>query len=168
MSVLPILNYPAPTLRAVAEPVADTGDDLRQLVADMFDTLYAAGGRGLAAPQVGVLSRVFVMDLSWKHGTPDPRVCINPEIVEVGGVLESGEEGCLSIPGVPCMVTRPTEVLMAWTGMDGNRRRERLYGFAARCALHELDHLDGRLCIDHLDDAGRAAIAPALEALAAA
>ena len=156
MSLLPILRWPDPHLSRAAEPVTELDDGVRRLAADMLETMYAAPGRGLAAPQVGVMRRLFVMDTAWKDGAPDPIVLLNPEIVSVSEETETRGEGCLSIPGVLAEVTRPAEVTMRWTGLDGVAHEETLTGFAAACAQHELDHLDGIVTFDRVSAEGRA------------
>lgn len=132
------------------------GDDLRALAADLLETMYAAGGRGLAAPQVGDLRRVFVMDEGWKSGAPRPQVFLDPEILWRSADLVMGPEGCLSIPGITVQVARAAEIRLAHTGLDGLRRETLLQGFAAICAQHECDHLDGTLTLDRLTPAARA------------
>lgn len=159
MSVLEILHYPDARLRRVCLPVGAPDDGIRQLAADMLETMYAAPGRGLAAPQVGVLRRLFVMDPAWKEGTPAPLVCLDPEILDAADAECTGPEGCLSIPGVPVTVSRPEWVLLRWHDLDGQVRTERLAGAAAVCAQHELDHLNGRLIIDLMDTEARVAAA---------
>jgi peptide deformylase len=168
MAVLPILRFPDPRLRRPALPVGDIDDTLRRLAADMLDTMYAAPGRGLAGPQVGAMLRIFVMDVTWKDGTPSPRVCLNPEILDASDDMATCQEGCLSIPGVPAMVTRPAEITLRWTDLAGVVLQERLSGFAATCAQHELDHLNGRLCIDLMDEPARAAVSATLAAMGTA
>jgi peptide deformylase len=148
MAVLPIVTHPDPVLRRPCVPVGPVTPSVRQLAADMLETMYAAPGRGLAAPQVGIGLRLFVMDVGWKDGAPDPMVCVDPEILAVSDQMATGPEGCLSIPGVPCLVTRPAGITLAWTDLSGQRQRAELTGFAAICAQHEWDHLNGRLCID--------------------
>jgi peptide deformylase len=165
MALLPILRFPDPRLRRPCLPVDRIDDDLRHLATDMLDTMYAAPGRGLAGPQVGALLRIFVMDTTWKEGLPSPRICLNPEILDASDATATREEGCLSIPGVPAMVTRPAEITLRWTDLSGVVLEERLTGFAATCAQHELDHLNGRLCIDLMDEPSRLAASPALSAL---
>jgi peptide deformylase len=150
MAILPILRWPDARLSVRAGAVDGITPAIRQLAADMLETMYAAPGRGLAAPQVGVLQRLFVMDVAWKTGTPAPVVCINPEILWSSAVIAAGDEGCLSIPGPLTRITRPQAIVMAWTGLDGKRREERLSGFAAICAQHEFDHLDGIVTLDRL------------------
>ena len=155
MAPLPILKWPDPRLSTVCDPVAP-GEDLAGLIADMFQTMYAAPGRGLAAPQVGVLKRLFVMDCTWKEGEGSPLALINPRLLERSDTIETGEEGCLSIPGITTAIDRPDWVVVAWTGPDGAQHARRFEGFEARCAQHETDHLDGIVTLQHLDGAARA------------
>lgn len=147
MSVLPILCWPDARLKQVCDPVRG---DVSELAADMLDTMYAAKGRGLAAPQVGQMVRLFVMDTGWKTGAKTPRVFVNPEVEPLTETLESGEEACLSIPSVAARVMRPAEVLIRWRDLDGTDHEERMTGFDARCVQHEVDHLDGLVIFDRL------------------
>ena len=124
MSILPILKWPDPRLSQACDPVAP-GEDLSRLVSDMLETMYDAPGRGLAAPQVGVMKRVFVMDCGWKEGDMTPVICINPEIIDRSQEMAGGEEGCLSIPGTPAEVSRPG-------GADGQSRDPACQRAAAR------------------------------------
>jgi peptide deformylase len=149
-----ILQWPDPRLSQVCTPVTA---DVSTLVSDMFETMYAAPGRGLAAPQVGVMQRVFVMDEHWKQGTPTPIAFINPEITAVSDDTATGPEGCLSIPGILADITRPATVTMRWTDLAGATQTQSFTGFAAACVQHELDHLNGTVTFDHLDPATRAA-----------
>lgn len=151
MAMRRILTQPDPALRAVCAEVVGFGEALRALVDDMFETMYAATGRGLAAPQVGELHRVFVMDCTWKDGDRAPRVFVNPVIVSRSEACSSYQEGCLSIPGQTTEVSRPSEVEMQWQTVDGERQSARFDGFEAVCVQHELDHLNGVLCIDYED-----------------
>ncbi len=153
--ILPILRWPDPRLSTPCEP-AVPGDGLRALAADMLETMYAAPGRGLAAPQVGRLVRLFVMDVGWRDGTPAPVVMVNPQILALGETRVVGPEGCLSIPGPTTQITRASEVAMRWTDLDGASHQEVLTGFAAICAQHEYDHLDGILTLDRLSPEARA------------
>ncbi|WP_147110696.1 peptide deformylase [Tateyamaria sp. syn59] len=155
MSVREILIWPHPRLEAVCAPVDVITPEVRALAEDMLETMYAAPGRGLAAPQVGALVRLFVMDTTWKEGTRRPVVCINPDVIERSDDRATAEEGCLSIPGVTASVARPTSVRMVWTDLDGIVHEAWLTGFAALCAQHELDHLDGILTLDRVDDMQR-------------
>ncbi len=149
MAVLPILRWPDPRL-SMPCAAAPLDDATRRLAADMLDTMYAAPGRGLAAPQVGAMLRLFVMDATWREGTPAPQIVVNPHILWRSGTTATGPEGCLSILGPVTHVTRATEIDLAWTDLDGTSRSERLTGFAAICAQHEYDHLDGILTLDRL------------------
>ncbi|WP_412565298.1 peptide deformylase [Thalassobius sp. MITS945101] len=151
MAVRQVLLWPDPRLTQVCAPV-EAGVDLTALAADMLDTMYDANGRGLAGPQIGVMQRIFVMDITWKEGLRAPQVLINPEIVAVSEVHVGGEEGCLSIPDTPLEVTRPAEVTMRWRDMDGLQQERRMTGFEAKCAQHELDHLNGKVIFDHLPE----------------
>ncbi|WP_370400092.1 peptide deformylase [Sulfitobacter sp. JB4-11] len=158
MSVREIVLWPDPRLTQTCVPVEAITPEIETLAADMLETMYAAPGRGLAAPQVGVLQRLFVMDVGWKEGKSDPLVCINPMLQEVSEDRATGEEGCLSIPGVLAEVSRPAQVQMVWTGINGARYVQSFDGFAAACVQHELDHLDGVVTFDHLGADARAAL----------
>jgi len=158
MSILPILLWPDPRLREVCAPVDAITPRIEALAADMLETMYAAPGRGLAGPQVGAMLRMFVMDVGWKEGRPDPLVCINPMLQEVGEEHLPYTEGCLSIPGISAEICRPARVQMVWTGLNGGRYVQSFDGFGAVCVQHELDHLDGVVTFDHLDADTRAAL----------
>lgn len=158
MSVLDIVQWPDPRLMEICAPVEEITPEIEALAADMLETMYAAPGRGLAAPQVGTMVRMFVMDAGWKEGKSDPLVCINPMLQEVSEERAVNTEGCLSIPGVSADVSRPAQVQMMWTGLNGGRYTQGFNGFAAACVQHELDHLDGVVTFDHLDAATRAAL----------
>ena len=157
MTVLPILRWPDPRLATPCTP-ATPDAATRALAEDMLETMYAAPGRGLAAPQVGALIRLFVMDVAWKEGHPAPRILLNPEILWSAATTATGPEGCLSIPGLTADIPRATEIRLRWTDVDGHRHEETLTGFAAICAQHEIDHLDGRVTFDRLPPAQRAAL----------
>ena len=164
MAVLPILQWPDPRLTRMCDPVPE-GQDVRALVQDMFDTMYAAPGRGLAGPQVGILQRIFVMDVTWKDGPADPVACINPEILSSSEKQATHEEACLSIPGVAASVQRPARVRMRWFDADWVAQEAELTGFAAVCAQHEYDHLDGKVIFDRVPMAARGALEADYEAL---
>lgn len=164
MGIRPILHWPDPRLTTVCTPVDKITDAMRQLVQDMFETMYEAPGRGLAAPQVGVMQRIFVTDTTWKEGERTPLVFINPAITDHATDLVTHDEGCLSIPGVLTPITRPAEVTMRWTDLAGIPREGRFTGFAAACVQHELDHLDGVLTLDRLDPRQRAEVEATLSA----
>lgn len=152
--LLPILQWPDPRLSQLCAP-AVLDDDLRSLAADMLETMYAAPGRGLAAPQVGRLVRMFVMDVAWKTGEPAPMVFVNPAIELVGKPVP-GPEGCLSIPGPLTRIARAPQVRARWTDLQGRPHEALLDGFAAVCVQHEYDHLDGILTLDRLAPEARA------------
>jgi peptide deformylase len=124
----------------------------------MLETMYAAPGRGLAGPQVGVLRRIFVMDVAWKDGDPEPMVFLDPEIVWRSAELRKATEGCLSIPGVTAEVERAAEIEVTWRDLDGARHVRRFEGFAAICIQHETDHLDGLVTFDRVAPEARAAL----------
>ncbi|MDT8854537.1 peptide deformylase [Paracoccaceae bacterium Fryx2] len=153
MALLPILRWPDPRLSMVCAPC--TGN-LSALAADMLETMYAAPGRGLAGPQVGAMLRILVMDVGWKEGTPQPRVLLNPEILWRDDTVATGAEGCLSIPGTLPLITRATAIRLRWQDLDGTACDDTLTGFAAICAQHEIDHLDGILTLDRLTPEARA------------
>ena len=151
MALREILIHPDPRLKKVADPVPEITDEIRRLADDMLETMYDAPGIGLAAPQVGISRRLLVMDCVKEEGAaPRPMVLINPEITWESPGLSTYEEGCLSIPEQYADVTRPAEVEVAWTGLDGARHAERFDRLWATCVQHEIDHLNGTLFIDHL------------------
>jgi peptide deformylase len=151
MTIRPILLHPDPRLKKVCAPVGDVTTEIGKLAEDMLETMYHAPGVGLAAPQVGVLKRLFVMDCVKEEGeAPRPLVLIDPEVVASSDEMNTYEEGCLSIPENYAEVTRPKRVTMRWTGLDGKRHEGEFDGLWATCAQHELDHLNGKLFIDHL------------------
>lgn len=155
MSVLPILEIPDPRLRLVSRPVEQVDETTRDLVADMTETMYAARGIGLAAIQVGVDSRVLVIDLQEREdeeGKPvrEPHAYINPEILELSDELSTYNEGCLSIPEQYGEVARPARCRVRWLDEQGAEHDEWLEGLLATCMQHEIDHLNGVLFIDHL------------------
>ena len=155
MAILPIYETPDPVLRQISRPVEDVTDEVRKLIDDMFDTMYAAPGIGLAAVQVGVARRLLVIDLQEPEeegGKPirDPRVFINPEILETSETTRPYQEGCLSVPDQYAEVLRPERVRARWLDRDGTAHDEWLEGLLAICLQHEIDHLNGILFIDHL------------------
>ncbi|KNG94754.1 peptide deformylase [Pseudaestuariivita atlantica] len=151
MSVLPVVMRPDSRLSTPCVAVPEDADR-RGLIADMFDTLYDAQGRGLAAPQVGVLERLFIMDATWKDGPRNPRVFVNPRIVERAGEPQEGLEACLSIPGLSLSVPRHPRVRLTWRDGEGVAHDAWLTGFEAVCAQHEIDHLDGILITDRAEE----------------
>ncbi|MCX8226312.1 MAG: peptide deformylase [Sulfitobacter sp.] len=146
-----ILLHPDPRLKKVCAPVTDMTDELRSLADDMLATMYDAPGIGLAAPQVGVLERLIVMDCIKEEGeAPRPLIMFNPEVIAGSDDLNTYEEGCLSIPDQYADVTRPAEVDVRWIDRDGNEHTETFSKLWATCVQHEIDHLDGKLFIDYL------------------
>ena len=143
--ILDIVQHPDQRLREVCMSASDVQP---QLIEDMFETMYNAPGRGLAAPQVGVMCRVFVMDATWKEGDMEPIAFINPEITAHGGE-QNNQEACLSIIDYALEVARPAWVDVSWSDIEGLRQHSRFEGFAAACVCHEMDHLDGKLIIDY-------------------
>mgnify|MGYP001691037333 FL=1 len=148
MAVLDILKYPDARLHTVAERVPVVDDRIRKLVADMAETMYAAPGIGLAATQVNVHERVVVIDLTETHD--QLQVFINPEITWSSDTLQSYEEGCLSIPGIYDKVERPDAVTVTALDLDGKPFTLEADGLLAVCIQHEIDHLNGKLFIQHL------------------
>jgi peptide deformylase len=150
MALLPIVCYPEPVLLTVGKPVMpeEFGSELNSLVRDMFETMANARGVGLAAPQVGVSKRIFVMDVP-KDDAPDPRVLINPEIIHYEGE-QVGDEGCLSFPGLYQTVQRQSRVIVRGLDLDGNEIEVDESELAARCILHETDHCDGIVFLDRM------------------
>ena len=146
-----ILIHPDPRLKKSVDPIAEITDDLRRTADDMLETMYDAPGIGLAGPQIGLMSRVLVMDCEKEEdATPHPMVMINPQVIWTGEERNTYEEGCLSIPEQYAEVERPAEVEVEWLGLDGKQQREKFDGLWATCVQHEIDHLDGKLFIDYL------------------
>ena len=160
MALLPILHYPDPRLRTRAAPVAVVDDRIRRLVADLFETMYAAPGIGLAATQVDVHQRVIVLDTS--EDRSQPLALVNPEILSRDGV-ERMDEGCLSVPGVFEEVERAERIRVRALDRDGRPLEMEAAGLLAVCIQHELDHLEGRLFVDYLSDLKRTRIRSKLE-----
>lgn len=170
MAIREILEVPDPRLKTISAPVERFDAELKALVDDMFETMYAARGIGLAAIQVGVPQRVLVMDLQepdpdaepepcHAHGGEahthqpvrhDPRVFVNPEILDPAEELGTYQEGCLSVPEIYADVDRPTACRVRWQDLDGTRHEAVVEGLFATCLQHEMDHLNGILFIDHL------------------
>jgi peptide deformylase len=152
MALLPILEFPDPRLRKKASAVVRVDEALGQLVDDMFETMYAAPGIGLAATQVDVHQRLLVADVSTEKNAP--HVLINPEILEKDGVAIT-EEGCLSVPGYYEEVERANHIKVRFLDRQGEPREEEFDGLLAVCVQHEIDHLNGKLFVDYLSEAKR-------------
>ena len=150
MALRDIIILPDKRLRSVSKPVVAIGDEIRTLVADMFETMYEAPGIGLAAIQIGIPSRVIVMDLSKREAEAETRVFINPEITWSSEEKSLYEEGCLSIPDVHEDVERPARVKIRYLDLEGKPHEEDAEGLFATCIQHEVDHLNGVLFIDHI------------------
>jgi peptide deformylase len=160
MSLLNVLHFPDPRLRTRADQVEAVDDDVRRLVDDMFETMYAAPGIGLAATQVNVHRRVIVIDVS--EGKDQPLCLINPEITALEGIEEM-EEGCLSVPGVFERVSRADRITVSALDRDGAPFSLDAEGLLAVCIQHEMDHLEGKLFIDYLSEMKRGRIRKRLE-----
>ena len=145
----PIVRYGAPGLQRAAVPVTSFDEELQRLIDDMIDTMYAAPGVGLAAPQVGVPLRIFVIDVSVGRDPNGLLVMINPEFVERDGV-QLEEEGCLSVPGFNATVMRPMRAVVKALNREGQEYQHEGTGLLARAFQHEMDHLDGTLFVDRL------------------
>lgn len=169
MAIREIIEAPDPLLKQVSRPVETFDDELKTLVADMFETMYEAPGIGLAAVQVGVPLRVLVIDLQPEDPDAEPEVCdhgghehthqphkleprvfINPEVLEASEEHSIYNEGCLSVPEIYAEVERPARIRARWQDLDGKVHEEEMDGLMATCLQHEMDHLEGVLFIDHL------------------
>jgi peptide deformylase len=160
MAILDILHFPDPRLRNIAQPVTEVDDALRQLIDNMFETMYAAPGIGLAATQINVNKRVVVIDVS--EDKRQPLCLINPELLALEGVEEM-EEGCLSVPGVYEVVQRAETVRMRALDRNGSAFELETGGLLAVCIQHEIDHLNGKLFVDHLSQLKRTRIRKKIE-----
>ena len=150
----PVLQYPDPLLAKVSEPVAEINDDIRALAKDMLDTLTTVGGVGIAAPQIGVLKRVVIIDVSQEKNDPDLpqefKVFVNPVITVLDPKGHEENEGCLSVPELRAKVKRPRRVALDALDLDGKPVHIEGEGYYGACMQHETDHLDGKLFIDHI------------------
>ncbi|AXO16586.1 peptide deformylase [Thalassospira indica] len=150
MALREILIVPDPRLKKECEPVEEVNDEIKTLLNDMLETMYAAPGIGLAAPQIGVMKRVVVMDVSDDKDKPEPLKLINPEIIWESEETSIYQEGCLSIPEQYADVERPAEVGMRYMDENGEMHEIEADGLLATCIQHEIDHLDGVLFTDYL------------------
>ena len=162
----PILIHPDPRLKKVVDPVGDLSDDLRRVADDMLETMYDAPGIGLAAPQIGLMARLIVLDCIKESGeAPRPIVMFNPEVIAASDEQSIYDEGCLSIPDQYAEVERPAEVDVRWMDRDGNLQEESFAGLWATCVQHEIDHLNGKLFIDYLSPIKRQMITRKMQKL---
>ncbi|HVO04499.1 MAG TPA: peptide deformylase [Candidatus Cybelea sp.] len=150
MALLPIITAPDPRLKRISKPVAKVDGEVRQLMDDMLETMYAAPGIGLAAPQVGVLKRVIVLDLAREDEKPQPLKLANPEIIWVSEEDAVYNEGCLSLPEHYADVSRPSACKVRYLDYENEIRVLEAEDLLATCVQHEIDHLDGILFVDHL------------------
>ncbi len=165
--IRPILIHPDPRLKKVCAPVNTITDEVRALASSMLDTMYDAPGIGLAAPQVGVDARMLVMDCAKRDelDTPEPMCLINPEIVLSSEEEGEYEEGCLSIPDIYAMVTRPSAVRVRYLDQNGDPHERDFEGIWSVCVQHEIDHLNGKLFIDYLSGMRRQMITQKMKKL---
>lgn len=161
-----IQTYGKKVLRTATKEIPQIDEDFKTIVANMFETMYAAEGIGLAAPQVGKSIRLFVIDLSPLDEEEGRRVFVNPRILESGDEQDEYEEGCLSIPTVREIVTRPTSIRLTYQDMTGKQYDEEIDGFLARVIQHEYDHLEKRLFVDHLSALKRSLLKKTLKKIA--
>jgi len=150
MAIRPIIIAPDPRLKKRAQPVEAVDAEIRRLMDDMLETMYAAPGIGLAAPQVGVLKRVIVVDAARKDEPPEPLFLANPELLWAGDELSTYEEGCLSLPDQFAEVVRPEACRVRYLDKDNETREVTAEGILATCIQHEMDHLEGLLFVDHI------------------
>lgn len=150
MAILPIITAPDARLKIISSPLGDVTDETRVLMDDMLETMYAAPGIGLAAIQIGVATRIIVMDIARNGDDPKPLYLINPEIMEASETSLTFEEGCLSLPDMYADVERPDQISYRYLDYDGNEIIAEAEGLHATCIQHEMDHLDGVLFVDHI------------------
>ena len=155
MAVLPILVAPDPRLKQRAKPVDRVDAEVRRLMDDMLDTMHGSRGVGLAAPQVGVSQRVIVVDVSGPDEEPQPYRLANPEVLWSSDAEVIAEEGCLSLPDQYAEVVRPERVGIRYIDAENEIRQLEAEGLLARCILHEMDHLEGTLFVDHISSLKR-------------
>lgn len=158
MAILPIIKAPDPILKKRCAPIKQVDDDIRRLMDDMLETMYAAPGVGLAAPQVGVPKRIIVVDTSNPQEDRLPLLMANPEIIQASADLQLREEGCLSFPDQYEEVERPATVRVRYLDHENEIREIDAEGLQAVCVQHEIDHLDGVLLVDHLSTLKRSII----------
>ena len=150
MSIKPIITVPDDVLKKISDPIENVGDSEKKLVNDLFETMYNSNGIGLAAVQVGILKRILVIDVSTKEEEKNPLCFINPVIKKISDEKSVYEEGCLSIPDTFIEVERPKICEVEYVNLDGKLKNIKCDGLLSTCLQHEINHLDGKLIIDHL------------------
>lgn len=155
MSILPIITIPNSVLKRKAREVQSVNDDVRKQIDNMLETMYDAQGIGLAANQVAHLQRILVMDVSSSEEKKSPIKMVNPKLVWESDEMSEMDEGCLSIPTQTALVQRPASVVVSYLGYDGKEAELKANGLLSHCVQHEMDHLDGVLCIDYLSSLKR-------------
>ena len=150
MSIKPIITVPNEVLKKISDPVEKVGENEKKLIKDLFDTMYKSNGIGLAAVQVGILKRILVIDVSTKDEKQNPLCFINPVIKKISDEKSVYEEGCLSIPDTFIEIERPKICEVEYIDLDGKLKNIKCDGLLSTCLQHEINHLDGKLIIDHL------------------
>ena len=150
MSIKPIITVPNEVLKKISDPVEKVGENEKKLIKDLFDTMYKSNGIGLAAVQVGILKRILVIDVSTKDEKQNPLCFINPVIKKISDEKSVYEEGCLSIPDTFIEIERPKICDVEYIDLDGKLQNIKCDGLLSTCLQHEINHLDGKLIIDHL------------------
>jgi len=150
MSIKPIITVPDDILKKISDPIENVGDSEKKLVNDLFETMYNSNGIGLAAVQVGILKRILVIDVSTKEEEKNPLCFINPVIKKISDEKSVYEEGCLSIPDTFIEIERPKICEVEYVNLDGKLKNIKCDGLLSTCLQHEINHLDGKLIIDHL------------------
>ena len=150
MTIKPIITVPNEILKKISDPIENVGENEKKLVSDLFETMYNSNGIGLAAVQVGILKRILVIDVSTKEEKKNPLCFINPVIKKISDETSVYEEGCLSIPDTFIEIERPKICEVEYIDLDGKLKNIRCDGLLSTCLQHEINHLDGKLIIDHL------------------
>ena len=150
MTIKPIITVPNETLKKISDPIENVGENEKKLVSDLFETMYNSNGIGLAAVQVGILKRILVIDISTKEEEKNPLCFINPIIKKISDETSVYEEGCLSIPDTFIEIERPKICEVEYIDLDGKLKNIKCDGLLSTCLQHEINHLDGKLIIDHL------------------
>ena len=163
MAILPIITAPDRRLKVKSTPVDAVDDDVRMLLCDMLETMYQAPGIGLSAIQVGVPKCLITVDVSQDDEDKAPLYLVNPEIIQYSEEIENFNEGCLSLPDQFAILPRPEAIVVDYLDFDGERKQIRANGLLSRCIQHEMDHLKGKLFVDHLSAVKRSIILRKLE-----